>query len=318
MQNKITLEELERRIKAGEIGELEIRRYFRTNENLSTKPFFPGIEPDPNTVEIPPPGAITTFRASFGVGDALIKEQRSARDLEFRQHVRAGSKPIIVARGDSWFLHPLLWETIDWLRGGYAIHSFDWPGDTLDDILADKANWQAAIQDDASDIFMLSGGGNDVIGGGAIVSHLNRFDANISDPAEYLKPSYHALVDSCLMKIQEVFEGVLKLSRKARIICHGYDRVIPNGGKWLGNPMSSIGIVDPVLQKKITDLMIDNLNQRLSSLAKQYAPRVYHIDLRGVVTLGWNDELHPSEAGFRQVASHFRGVIDLLNPPLIA
>ena len=315
MPDKISLEELERRVRSGEIGEREIRRYFRTNENIAPKPFFPGIEPDPNTVNIPPLSITTTWRASFGVGDILIEEQRSARNLEFAQHVRTGYKPIVVSRGDSWFLHPLLWETIDWLRGGYAIHSFDWPGDTLDDILNDKADWQAAIQSDAADIFMLSGGGNDVIGGGAITSHLNSFDPNISDPAGYLKPSYYELVESCLLKIQNVFESVLGLSRKISIVCHGYDRVIPNGGKWLGNPMNSIGILDPILQKKITDLMIDNLNQRLSGLAKAYAPRVYHIDLRGVVTAGWDDELHPSEAGFRQIASHFRGVIDLLSPP---
>ena len=168
MQEKIALEELVGRIEAGEADEVELRRYFRTNEDLSTKPFFPGIEPDPSTVELSPSNTIPTFRASFGIVNLWIEQQRSARDLEFRRHVRAGYKPTIVARGDSWFLHPLLWETIDWLRGGYAIHSFDWPGDTLDDILADKSNWQAAIQDDTADIFMLSGGGNNVIGGGAI------------------------------------------------------------------------------------------------------------------------------------------------------
>ena len=117
------------------------------------------------------------------------------------------------------------------------------------------------------------------------------------------------------MKIQTVFERVLSLSRETHIICHGYDRVIPNGGKWLGKPMSSIDIVNPVLQKNITDVMIDNFNLKLSGLARQYAPTVHYIDLRGVVTSGWDDELHPSEAGFRQVASRFRGAIDFLNPP---
>ena len=310
MPAKITLDELERRVAAGEIGEQEIRRYFRTNEDLSTKPLLPGIEPDPNTVEMPPPGTVTTFHTSFGIGDVVIEEQRSARNLAFRQQVRNGLRPIIVTRGDSWFLHPLLYDNVDWLRGAYAIHSFDWPGDTLDDILADKEDWQAAIQEDDADIFMLSGGGNDVIGGGAVATHLRPFDPTIGDVSEYLTTSYHALVGACLSKIQSVIEEVLGLSRKVTIICHGYDYAIPNGGKWLGQPMSSIGITDPALQKQITTMMIRGFNERLALLVKPYAPRVYHLDLRGVVTAGWDDELHPSDTGFRQVASHFRGVID--------
>jgi len=312
-RRKITLEELERRIRAGEIGEQEIRRYFRANEDLSSKPFFPGIEPDPETVELPPAGVPSTFRVSFGIGDLLIKEQRGARDLEFRNLIKSGYKgPVIVSRGDSWSLHPLLYDTVDWLRGAYAIHSFDWPGDTLDDILADRSGWEAAIRDDGAHIFLISGGGNDVIGGGAIAQHLNPYDPKITDPADYLRPSYHALVEACLAKLQDVFEALLRLSPGVSAICHGYDHVVPNGGKWIGQPMSSIGITDPELQKSISDLMVDGYNQKLGSLAKHYAPRVYHLDLRGCVTAGWDDELHPSNTGFSQVAAHVRGAIDLL------
>ncbi len=218
--------------------------------------------------------------------------------------------PVIVCRGDSWFLHPLLWDTIDYLRGAYAIKSFDWPGDTLDDIIKDKSDWQAAIVQEHADIFMLSGGGNDVIGGGAIAQNLHRYDPAITDPANYLLPAYHNLISTCLAKIQNIVEEVLLLPPKINIICHGYDFVIPNGGKWLGKPMSSIGITDPVLQKKITDVMVQGFNDSLQKLLKPYAPRVYYLDLRNTVTAGWDDELHPTDAGFRQVASHFRWVID--------
>ncbi len=314
MAQKIALQELQRRIDAGEIGELEVRRYFRTNEDFSPKPFFPGLELDADTVEIPA-GGLGPSRVKFGLLiKAIIAEQRAAREMEYRYHVRQGYKPIIVARGDSWFLHPALSDVIDWLRGGYAIRSFDYPGDTLDDIVGDKNTWEGAVQGEGASIVLLSGGGNDAIGGGAIASHLLPFDSTITNPAEYVKDSYHALINTCLGKIEALLKEVLALSHSVSVVCHGYDYVIPNGGKWLGQPMSHIGIKDRALQKRITDFLVDTYNTRLHAMLKPYSPRVYHLDLRGVVTTGWDDELHPSDAGFRQVASHFRGVIDRLRP----
>lgn len=315
MAQKIALDELERQIEAGDIGPEEIGRYFRTNESKSPKPFFPGLELDPDTVEVPADRAVQPFRVDFPFPvNFWIAQQRSARDLEYREHIRRGYKPVIVSRGDSWFLHPKLSETIDYLRGAYAIHSFDYPGDTLDDIVNDKADWLAAIRSEGASIFLLSGGGNDLLGGGALAKYLHPFDPRITDPGQYLTPDYHALIDLSLAKIRGLIEEVLKLSRNVRVICHGYDHPIPNNGQWLGGPMNSIHITDRALQKRITDYMVDAYNVRLHALVKPYTPRVYHLSLCGVVTTGWDDELHPTEAGFRQIASHLRAVIDRLSP----
>ena len=96
------------------------------------------------------------------------------------------------------------------------------------------------------------------------------------------------------------------------MICHGYDYTVPNGGKWLGKPMAGLGITNKVLQKAIAREMVDRLNTRLLTLANQ-SPRLTYVNCRGVVGDGrWHDELHPTNAGYADLAKLFEKEIKRL------
>jgi hypothetical protein len=84
-----------------------------------------------------------------------------------------------------------------------------------------------------------------------------------------------------------------------------------------------LGIADPALQRSIIKLLIDKLNGSLTSLCGGNRPggsfkNAWHVDVRG--TLGtlaaWNDELHPTDQGFTQVADKFRSVLVVPAPAL--
>ena len=52
--------------------------------------------------------------------------------------------------------------------------------------------------------------------------------------------------------------------------------------------------------------MIDEFNARLKKVADEFPGQVYYIDLRNsVLENQWDDEIHPDNAGFRQVAGQF-------------
>lgn len=112
------------------------------------------------------------------------------------------------------------------------------------------------------------------------------------------------------------------------VICHGYDHAIPGGApgdsrnpfwasqdKWIGRPLrEDLGIKDHRLQREIVRLMIDRLNERLKTLCGGNNPNgafrnAWHVDVRGIVRDQWADELHPTDQGFRLVASQFLGVL---------
>ena len=90
-----------------------------------------------------------------------------------------------------------------------------------------------------------------------------------------------------------------------RIVCHGYDYVIPTGGRWLGEPLARQRIPAGPLQAAIMRQVIDRVNRTIGVLARTY-PSVRFLDLRGTIRAGeWYDELHPDDAGFRKVAAIF-------------
>lgn len=80
----------------------------------------------------------------------------------------------IVEEGDSWFQYPLLLDdTIDQLGrdDDKAIFSLSGAGDLLGD-MADRREYVEALEKTAAPVLLLSGGGNDLLGGGRFASVL--------------------------------------------------------------------------------------------------------------------------------------------------
>ncbi|MEP9356025.1 caspase family protein [Xanthobacter sp. KR7-65] len=311
---RISLGQLEQMIADPATPPEALRPYLVVDETRS-QPFGPVLAPNPATVDMP---ATAEARARGDIALASLNwVERMKRRMAFERRMAGGyDGPVIVSEGDSWFQYPvLLWDVIDNLAQDYAILSLDAAGDTLQQMV-DQGEYLTSLKSTGASIFLFSAGGNDVLGGGNLKAHLLPYDPARS-PEQHLLPSFDALLDHAIALYDRILRDVEKLPGGVHTICHGYDRALPNGGRWLGRPMLERGITDPAFQARIVAVMVDRFNARLERLTSHFA-RVSYLDLRGVVGPKldrWNDELHPQNPGYADVAARFRREIQRLAPP---
>lgn len=293
---KITLEDLQRRYFAGDLAPEEMQRYFIFGED-DTGPFSVSVQLNPETVELP------GDRERSALFLNLFNEtERFKRKNKYYGKLAAGyTGPRIAAEGDSWFLYPfLLWDIIDCVGEDYAVLDTSAAGDLLENIAA-RREYIASLRESRAKVLLLSAGGNDLCAGGKLANHLEPFDPNRL-PADYLKRSYQGLLDNAIGWYERICRDVRGNFPDVTIICHGYDYVIPNRGRWLGKPMASRGITEPALQKAIAREMVDQFNRILRRMAETL-DHVEYVDCRNSVAAGgWRDELHPENPGFRRAA----------------
>lgn len=249
--------------------------------------------------------------------------------------------PVIPARvlcwGDSWVDYRrggLIGPRIDLLemlrqhhphytmegRGGFASYS-TWP--TIEKMAQDRHLFMADLQarldiGEPPDAILLSGGGNDSTGD-RLAALLLPFKAG----GPYLKPQE---TDEHIRKIIDSYRKVLT---DIRLICeaegkeppivlvHGYDHPFPNWhiSAWLKRAFMSVGYEDrqPSHWQQAAQAMrelIGLLNAALAELVKEFPGFARHVDLQDTIAqhwpadprLGWDNELHPTPAGFRRLA----------------
>jgi hypothetical protein len=311
---KISLDDLMRKTADPRISEASLRKYYILDEEASDA-FSPQLEINPQTVHVPPtPEGRARGDMAINIANSSARLRRT---LIFNQRIAGGyDGPIIVSEGDSWFQFPvLLDDTIDHLiKRGYAVRSLDAAGDTLDNMVK-QAEYLKAIAQTGATVFLFSAGGNDVLGNGALADHLRNFDPARS-PADHILPSYQGLLDVAIAGFDKVLRGVEALPGDILMLCHGYDRPIPNRGKWLGKPMETRGIVEKEFQKKITDELMDRFNARLNSLIKGFKNARF-LDMRGKIGANpsrWHDELHPTSNAYKAIADAFESAITAAKP----
>lgn len=224
---------------------------------------------------------------------------RWRRQQAYRRRRRSWDGPIAVSEGDSWFQFPfLLDDVIDQLAGDYAILSLGAAGDLLSDMVK-QDELADAIREERPHVVFLSGGGNDLLGSGRLASVLTNYRRGAS-AADHINAQFQPLLEATIAAYGEVFETALSAGAP-RIVCHCYDYAIPAGGRWLGRPMESKGIVEPGLQRAIIVELIDRFHAALKALRRRrdFRDAVVLADTRGTVPAGaWWDELHPTDAGF--------------------
>ena len=316
---KITVEQLMTKMSDLEADEQLLAEYFVLDEDESGA-FNPQFKLNPSTVQIPKgPEAAERTAAAMNSANWFAKILRRSK---FHKRLSSGyDGPIIVSEGDSWFQYPIrLKDTIDHLMQDFAIYSLGAAGDLLKR-MADKQEYLAALAETGADILLLSGGGNDLVAGGALASHLEEFDADLN-AADYLLPSFQALLDDAIQQYGRMFQQVRQHFPHVCILCHGYDYPVPNKDRWLGKPMAERNIKSPALQKQIAAIMMDQFNRRLRRLCRTM-PHVTYIDCRGVIgDQRWFDGLHPTNEGYRDVAKKFaREIRQIANarrgPPMV-
>lgn len=230
----------------------------------------------------------------------------------------------IVAEGDSWFQYPIkLKDILDQLYKLYAIRSFAEAGDTLENYMKEK-EYLKAIKEEQAQIFLVSGGGNDILG-----KQFRDFLRDLpaaDDPAysRYLKGGFTDKLDDLEKWYRDMFTELHDRYPNLRILVHSYDYVIPvdtdltpKKTSWLGKYMIEKQIKPQPEREEVIRFILDRFNDRLKKIVADYPDIVYYIDARNtVVRNSWYDEIHPTNDGFVLVADKFVAVIESLRPGL--
>lgn len=311
MTKRITLDQLNELIADPSTNERDLRRYFELDGERSG-PMSPALKLNEKTVELPKADAEARGDVALASFNFLSRNRRQS-DFH-RRRARGYKGPTIVSEGDSWFQYPILLDdVIDHLLDDYPIMSLGAAGDTLKRMFK-RDEFTRDVERYNADILLLSGAGNDLLAGGDLRRHLHPFDPTLSSAA-HLLPSFDGMVDVAIQTYDKIFRKLEQLFPDLAVICHGYDRVVPQkNGKWLGKPMITRGIKDASMQKAIAAEMIDRFNTALGRIVTTF-PNVTYIDARGVVTdARWHDELHPTDKGYKDVAELFKTAIETATP----
>ena len=226
----------------------------------------------------------------------------------------------VCGEGDSWisFLQiGLVFPKtfFDVLGRTFATRNLGFPGHTFDEILADNS-YKQALDSGLYKVFVFSGGGNDFLGGGALVNILkNKSEGGGSqNPADYVKL---AALAGVLAKLKKGYRSVAKQAKASRpdilMLTQGYDYAIPRkNGPWLGRPLKAAGFAhDDPLSLKIIEFLVDQFNGMLGEIDAEFT-HVRHVDVRKTIQTLWHDELHPTTAGAKKVAKLFEKEISKL------
>tara|TARA_R110002074_G_scaffold8700_5_gene35429 strand:- start:129 stop:2855 length:2727 start_codon:yes stop_codon:yes gene_type:complete len=301
MTKPITLTELKAKIRDIDTPDEEIAAYLLAAPEASDA-FAPQVRINPELVDDEGTEADVAMRFF----NAMSKRRRQKKYLRKIQNGWTGLR--IVSEGDSWFQYPfLLRDLIDHLFADYAIYSLGAAGDLVQDML-DQDEILQAVRQQKPHVVLMSGGGNDLLGDGMLKTALHPFKTG--RPAkDYPNATFASRLKDIIGVYRGIFTSLLAESPNLKILCHGYDYAKPNNARWLGKPMTSLGIKDKTLQAQIVVELIDRFNTALVGLAGEFPGSVVRVSCLNSVGQNWHDELHPDNTGYADAADKFRAVI---------
>jgi lysophospholipase L1-like esterase len=255
---------------------------------------------------------------------------RRKRNNYYEEIVRRFPERIkIVSEGDSWFQHPLVYDTIDHLSKIYAIRCVAAAGDTLSNYLSGSKKrgdyFLDVLRQTKPAFFLISGGGNDILGSQFRNFLVDRGSdmglGNLMDGSQFLKENFDIEMDKLMDIYYTVFDLLSSGFPNMKTIVHGYDYPVhldsPNKG-WLGRYMIEKGISDPTQRQMVIKYIMDKFNTRLGETASKFPDTVRYLDLRNTVRYKtgeidqWYDEIHPNIDGFQLIALKFIKLIESL------
>ena len=259
--------------------------------------------------------------AAAGVLDSGVvlasRLNRRARNTLYEQRAAQGEDALrLVSDGDSWFQYP--WpgveDTIDQLinRYGYLVGCDALAGETLQMRVAESeiVNRIKYVKPDA---ILISGGGNDMLGNGAIQTLLRPYERGMVAGDVIDSGLLDDSINTLVGLHKQWITRIRRVEAYAPIFAHGYDWAVPKRkrGWWLDLPLRRHGITDGRLQREIVRYVIDRFSERMQAMARE-ADNVHFVDCRGAVGTGshWMDELHPTNDGFARVAACFHAAIE--------
>jgi lysophospholipase L1-like esterase len=248
---------------------------------------------------------------------------------------------VLVAEGDSWFdypFHDVLKELED--RHAYDVESVAHRGDQIEE-MAYGGNQLEELTRRIEKLLrrgitpkavLLSGGGNDVAGAefGMLLNHARSAIAGLNPSVvdgvinQRVRTAYISILSAVTNVCQQ------QAGREIPILVHGYDYPVPDGRGFLGGwgPLPGPWLEPGFRQKGFDDLpkrielaheLIERFNTMIEALAGlgPFA-HVHYIDLRNTLSTGaeyqqwWENELHPTEQGFRVIAEKYAATLSSL------
>ncbi len=174
-------------------------------------------------------------------------------DRNFRDPDNKTNK-VILSEGDSWFQFPIdVKDIIDWLvkKHNYAIYSIAYGGDWITNIIY-EGTYIEELSVHTPDVFLMSGGGNDMVGGNKIavmvskdqqkntkyksVKELDRFEEltdtdrqEIFEGQKYLLKEFHSFLITIKAQYYLILHSISRSDlTDMMIITQGYDYAIPS------------------------------------------------------------------------------------------
>lgn len=261
-----------------------------------------------------------------------LKKYKAQQTRLTNRRLKSASYPkdlVIVAEGDSWFDYPLKKDVLDHLVGaGYAVKRFSKYGDTLENMIygskvgkrdgriyhkgpQSQQEVHNAIRSYKPKFFLLSAGGNDVVGT-EISSYLNHKN---SKPKSLLnKVIFNERLFEMRKAIEVYIKGIRRVSKTCHILMDGYDYAKVNGrgyeivglnllGPWIQPAMNSKAILVKKHQNQIVKDLVDGFNEMLSDLSNQYS-YFHHVDIRSQFPdeKDWHNEIHLNNNAYKRLA----------------
>jgi hypothetical protein len=253
-------EELIEKLLKGELSVSEIKELEAVFDLVETFNFRPLIRRIFDLNEGPVQNNST---ASFGIFGWLNKRGRKRKNRKFRKLVKKGTlDKIIVAEGDSWFEFPLfIRDIIDWIiqSNRYAVYSIASGGDWIGNILY-SGEYISELSIYLPDAFLISGGGNDLVGGNRLAILIRRrkdikLDLKPSDKIlldflassgettvnskriiigrKFLNKDFWALLNAIRFQYYLIFKSIRSANKldHMKIITQGYDYPVPSSNK---------------------------------------------------------------------------------------
>lgn len=309
----MTIQELEQKIyEAAQNDDLEtldeLEDQFEVSDRRGPGPLAPAVRI---------PGVANSEEGDIALG-IFNSWSRTRRKVRFRRKKRSQNKssPIIVSEGDSWFQYPVkLKDIIDVLSKDYAILSLGAAGDHIFDMVLQN-EYTEAIREEGANYFLISGGGNDLLGSGNLWNYLRNYQDEMTEVEDMVNRNEY---DQFLARIEgsytRLISDLIGEFPDLKIIGHGYDRPLPReDGPWIGPAMVSREIPKEYWNDLI-GLIIDNFNEMQSRLQARFPQKFYYIDCRGQVgsqVSSWHDEIHPKNQGYQRCAELFKSLISKL------
>ena len=214
-----------------------------------------------------------------------------SRNRRYSKKLNQHSRIKILCEGDSWIHYPFSSKDLySYLNSNdhFAVYSIAEGGKTLKKI-RESRDYFEAIKKINPDVFIISGGGNDLIRNFKLDEYLIIQNNNI-EISENGKQYFKELGE----EFSDIFSLVHFNFRNLKIFCHGYYYPISKENKSLQCFFDS-HILNEKQKQKIIKILIDCFNKELSFRSNKY-PNVHYIDIRNSQSdIIWKDSLHLSD-----------------------